>query len=84
MTNTGPTVAALFSAYWGCDHDVRLMNNHASLLLRLAFVARTLVGSVQAAIRVGAGSLDIHQLSLTDSQDGEQALYTRAVRLVGL
>ena len=71
MTNTGPTISALFSAYWGCDHDVRLVNNHAVLLLGFTFVARTLMGSVQAAVRIGAGSLDFHQLSLTDSKDSE-------------
>lgn len=84
MANTGPAKGTLFGANWGCDHLMRLVNNHAGLLLGLAFVARTFMVRVQSAVRVGAGSLDIHQLSLTDAQDREQALNARAVRLEGL
>lgn len=84
MTNTGPTVCTLFSAYWGFNHDVCLVNNHEILLLGLAFITRTGMILVQSAVLVGAGTLELEQFTLTDPQYGEQTLYTRAVRLVRL
>ena len=84
MALAGPAKGTFFCADWGNNHLMCLVDNHASLLLRFAFVARTLVILVQPAFRVGARTLELEQFTLTDPQYCEQALYTRTVRLEGL
>jgi hypothetical protein len=60
------------------------MNNHALLLLALGLVTRTVMFLVQPAFVVGAGTLELKQLSLSNPQYCEQAFYSRTVRLVWL
>lgn len=77
-------MGALYSSYRRCDHLMCLMNNHAVLLLGFTLVARPIVGSVQTAVGVGAGTLDLQEFPLPDPQHREQTLNARTVRLAGL
>jgi hypothetical protein len=84
MANTSPAVSTLRGVDRGVDYYVRLMNNHADLLLGLTLVAGPVMGLMQSAGFVGARTLELEQFTLTDPEYGEQALYARTVRLKGL
>lgn len=58
------------------------MNNHVVLLsLGFAFVARTLMGVVQPAVRIRAGAFELQEFSLPDPQYSEQTFHPGAARL---